>query len=138
MVIAGEAIATAAGCQLVASCDLAYAVKSAAFATPGVNIGLFCSTPMVALSRNTNKHSMEMLLTENMISSNKAVEIGLINRMINDEELKNFVLEKALEISKKSSLILQPEKKHFIIKLILIYQRPMIMLQMLWLKICLS
>ncbi|MBH90689.1 MAG: enoyl-CoA hydratase [Candidatus Marinimicrobia bacterium] len=107
-------VATAAGCQLVASCDLAYAAKSARFATPGVNIGLFCSTPMVALSRNvTNKHSMEMLLTGNMISSNKAAEIGLINRMINDEELKNFVLEKALEISKKSSLILKIGKEAF-------------------------
>ena len=69
--------ATAAGCQLVASCDLAYAGKSARFATPGVNIGLFCSTPMVALSRNvTNKNSMEMLLTGELISSENAEKIG--------------------------------------------------------------
>ncbi len=107
-------VATAAGCQLVASCDLAYAGKSARFATPGVNIGLFCSTPMVALSRNvTNKHSMEMLLTGSMISSIKAVEIGLINKMLNDEELNNFVLEKSMEISKKSSLILKIGKVAF-------------------------
>ncbi len=107
-------VATAAGCQLVASCDLAYASKSSKFATPGVNIGLFCSTPMVALSRNvTNKHSMEMLLTGSMISSVKAVEIGLINKMLNDEELNNFVLEKSMEISKKSSLTLKIGKEAF-------------------------
>ena len=65
-------VATAAGCQLVASCDLAMAADSALFATPGVNIGLFCSTPMVALSRNVaNKHAMEMLLTGDMVSARK-------------------------------------------------------------------
>ena len=107
-------VATAAGCQLVASCDLAYATKSARFATPGVNIGLFCSTPMVALSRNvTNKHSMEMLLTGSMISSTKAAEIGLINKMINDDELRMFVLDKALEISKKSAITLKIGKEAF-------------------------
>ena len=98
-------VATAAGCQLVASCDLAYATASSRFATPGVNIGLFCSTPMVALSRNiSNKHSMEMLLTGDFISSLKAAQIGLINESIKEEELETFVLNKALKIS--TSLIL--------------------------------
>ena len=73
-------IATAAGCQLVASCDLAIASDASKFATPGVNIGLFCSTPMVALSRNvSNKHAMEMLLTGDMLDSKRAEQIGLIN-----------------------------------------------------------
>ena len=97
-------IATAAGCQLVASCDLAYANKFAKFATPGVNIGLFCSTPMVALSRNlSNKHSMEMLLTGELISSEKAEKIGLINKAMNDSTLKKYTSNMALKISKKSS-----------------------------------
>jgi len=106
--------ATAAGCQLVASCDLAYASNSAKFATPGVNIGLFCSTPMVAISRNlTNKHSMEMLLTGELISSNKAAEIGLINDVVEATKLKDFVLDKAQKISKKSSLTLKIGKEAF-------------------------
>ena len=75
-------VATAAGCQLVASCDLATASESAQFATPGVNIGLFCSTPMVALSRNVNKkHAMEMLLTGDMIGAQKAKEMLLANKI---------------------------------------------------------
>ncbi len=78
-----QGIATAAGCQLVASCDLAVASTDARFATPGVNIGLFCSTPMVALSRNVpRKHTMEMLLTGEMIPPDEAVRIGLINRVV--------------------------------------------------------
>ena len=106
--------ATAAGCQLVASCDLAYASNSAKFATPGVNIGLFCSTPMVAISRNlTNKHSMEMLLTGELISSNKAAKIGLINDVVEATKLKNFVLNKAQKISKKSSVTLKIGKEAF-------------------------
>ena len=73
-------IATAAGCQLVASCDLAYASENSKFATPGVNIGLFCSTPMVALSRVVkSKHSMEMLLTGDFIDANKAKNIGPVS-----------------------------------------------------------
>jgi enoyl-CoA hydratase/carnithine racemase len=77
-----QGIATAAGCQLVASCDLAIAADTARFATPGVNIGLFCSTPMVALSRNVaRKHAMEMLLTGEMIDAAEARRIGLINRI---------------------------------------------------------
>ena len=107
-------IATAAGCQLVASCDLAYAGKSSKFATPGVNIGLFCSTPMVALSRNiTNKHSMEMLLTGDLISPDKAVEIGLINQAVKDESLQKTVLDVALKISKKSAMTLKIGKEAF-------------------------
>ena len=75
-----DGIATAAGCQLVATCDLAYSSNKARFATPGVNIGLFCSTPMVALSRNVSKKSaMEMLLTGELIDAEKAFKIGLIN-----------------------------------------------------------
>ena len=107
-------VATAAGCQLVASCDLAYANTSAKFATPGVNIGLFCSTPMVAISRNlSNKHSMEMLLTGELISSEKAATIGLINEVSQDDKLKNFVLNKAIKISKKSAVTLKIGKKAF-------------------------
>jgi len=110
--IAGTA--TAAGCQLVASCDLAYAGKSARFATPGVNIGLFCSTPMVALSRNvSNKNSMEMLLTGELISSEKAEKIGLINKVIDDSNLQSYTLKMALKISKKSSMTVKIGKKAF-------------------------
>lgn len=91
-------VATAAGCQLVASCDLAIASERSRFATPGVNIGLFCSTPMVALSRAvSHKHSMEMLLLGEMISAQRAYEIGLINWVVAEDELA----EHGLEIAKK-------------------------------------
>ena len=84
--------AYAAGCQLVASCDLAYSTKDALFATPGVNIGLFCSTPMVALSRLVkNKHAMEMLLTGDFIDTDKAKSIGLINNSFKEDELFNEI-----------------------------------------------
>ena len=107
-------VATAAGCQLVASCDLAYAAKSAQFATPGVNIGLFCSTPMVALSRNvSNKHSMEMLLGGDLISADKAEKIGLINKVMEESLLKEQTLEIAKKISKKSALTLKIGKEAF-------------------------
>ena len=83
VIAAVEGVATAAGCQLVASCDLAVAGQDACFATPGVNIGLFCSTPMVALSRNVpRKHAMEMLLLGEMIDSEEAQRIGLVNRVV--------------------------------------------------------
>lgn len=83
VVAAVQGVATAAGCQLVASCDLAIAASTAKFATPGVDIGLFCSTPMVALSRNiSSKHSMEMLLTGDMISADDACRMGLVNRVV--------------------------------------------------------
>lgn len=83
VIAAVESVATAAGCQLVASCDLAIAGAEARFATPGVNIGLFCSTPMIALSRNVaNKHAMEMLLTGEMIDAETAFRFGLVNRVV--------------------------------------------------------
>ena len=85
-----QGIATAAGCQLVASCDLAVASTAARFATPGVDIGLFCSTPMVALSRNVSrKAAMEMLLTGEMVEAEDARRIGLINRVVAPEILES-------------------------------------------------
>ncbi|MEC8712403.1 MAG: enoyl-CoA hydratase [Pseudomonadota bacterium] len=96
--------ATAAGCQLVASCDLAFAAESAGFATPGVHIGLFCSTPMVALSRSVaRKHAMEMLLTGDPCPAPRAAEIGLINRAVPDEDLTAEVMEAARKIAGKST-----------------------------------
>ena len=107
-------IATAAGCQLVATCDLAYASDKAYFATPGVNIGLFCSTPMVALSRVAkNKHSMEMLLTGDMIDSKKAKQIALINNYFDEKSLSYEVNLIAKKITSKSSLTLKIGKKAY-------------------------
>jgi enoyl-CoA hydratase/carnithine racemase len=107
-------IATAAGCQLVASCDLAYASESSKFATPGVNIGLFCSTPMVALSRVVNnKNSMEMLLTGDFINTDKAKSIGLINNYFSEDKLVNETRRMAVRIANKSSLTLKIGKKAF-------------------------
>ncbi|PKQ06331.1 MAG: enoyl-CoA hydratase [Alphaproteobacteria bacterium HGW-Alphaproteobacteria-11] len=107
-------IATAAGCQLVASCDLAVAADHAKFATPGVNIGLFCSTPMVALSRNVaRKHAMEMLLTGELISAARAVEIGLVNRAVPAEELDAAVAELARLIASKSAHTVSIGKRAF-------------------------
>ena len=107
-------VATAAGCQLVASCDLAYASSISRFATPGVNIGLFCSTPMVALSRVIkNKQAMEMLLTGDLINSDKAKEAGLINNVFQEENLNKEVNLMAKKISNKSSLTLKIGKKAF-------------------------
>jgi enoyl-CoA hydratase/carnithine racemase len=107
-------VATAAGCQLVASCDLAVAADHSRFATPGVNIGLFCSTPMVALSRNVSrKHAMEMLLTGEMIDARRAFEIGLVNRVVPTEELRSSVGELAKVIASKSPLTLKIGKEAF-------------------------
>ncbi|MEH6725281.1 MAG: enoyl-CoA hydratase [Hyphomicrobiales bacterium] len=107
-------IATAAGCQLVASCDLAVASQSAQFSTPGVHIGLFCSTPMVALSRNvSNKHAMEMLLTGDMIAASRAAEIGLINTVSSPEDLHQTVMDMARKIASKSSMTLAIGKRAF-------------------------
>ena len=107
-------VAAAAGCQLVACCDLAVAGKSARFITPGVNIGLFCSTPMVALSRNvSNKAAMEMLLTGEMVSADKAEHIGLINRVTDDTDLKQETTALAELIASKSSLTLKIGKEAF-------------------------
>jgi enoyl-CoA hydratase/carnithine racemase len=107
-------VATAAGCQLVASCDLAVAADSARFATPGVNIGLFCSTPMVALSRNVaSKHAMEMLLTGDMISAQKAQQIGLINQVCSAEELTEQSMAMAAKIAAKSTMTVAVGKRAF-------------------------
>ena len=109
-----KGIATAAGCQLVASCDLAYASEGSKFATPGVNIGLFCSTPMVALSRVVNnKHSMEMLLTGDFINADKAKSIGLINNYFSEDKLVNETKVMAIKIANKSSQTLKIGKKAF-------------------------
>ena len=114
IIAAIDGIATAAGCQLIASCDLAYASNKAKFATPGVNIGLFCSTPMVALSRSVRKKSaMEMLLTGELIDANKAYNIGLINNFFNPEQLMQKVFEQAEKISSKSMKTLKIGKKAF-------------------------
>ncbi len=109
-----HAIATAAGCQLVASCDLAVAARSAAFATPGVNIGLFCSTPLVALTRNVGrKRAMEMLLTGDSIDAETAAEFGLINRVVADDRLAAETLELATQIAEKSPLAIAIGKRAF-------------------------
>ncbi|MCC7167943.1 MAG: enoyl-CoA hydratase [Rhodospirillales bacterium] len=109
-----HATATAAGCQLVASCDLAVAARSATFATPGVNIGLFCSTPMVALSRaEAPKHALEMLLTGEAIDSETALRIGLVNRVVEDGALDPTVATLARTIASKSSATLRIGKEAF-------------------------
>ena len=106
--------AAAAGCQLVASCDLAFADDNATFATPGVNIGLFCSTPMVAVSRKINrKKMMEMLLLGDKIDSKTAVEHGLINRRVPGKFLNEAVSEVANKIASKSPLTLKIGKEAF-------------------------
>lgn len=107
-------IATAAGCQLVASCDLAVAAETARFATPGVNIGLFCSTPMVALSRAVQpKHAMEMLLLGEMISAQRAADIGLINWQVADAELEVFTRKIAAKIASQSRAVVKLGKQGF-------------------------
>ena len=106
--------AYAAGCQLVASCDLAYSEKNALFATPGVNIGLFCSTPMVAVSRKISRKSMmKMLLTGDPIKANFAKEIGLINDFYSKSKLDNQVLKIAKKIASKSNLTIKIGKQAF-------------------------
>lgn len=114
VIAAVQATATAAGCQLVASCDLAIASRSAQFATPGVNIGLFCSTPMVALSRNVSrKHAMEMLLTGEMISAEHAARIGLINHVVAPDTEREEALKLAKKITSKSALTVKIGKEAF-------------------------
>jgi enoyl-CoA hydratase/carnithine racemase len=106
--------ASAAGCQLVASCDLAVASSAAKFATPGVNIGLFCSTPMVALSRNVSrKHAMEMLLTGDLMPAEEARRIGLINRVVAPGSERNETLMLARQIAAKSALTVKIGKEAF-------------------------
>ena len=112
-----DGIATAAGCQLVASCDLALATNDSKFATPGVNIGLFCSTPMVALSRNVaKKHAMEMLLTGDMIDSKNAKAIGLINNHVSKDLLMEKTLSIANKIANKSAMTVKMGKQAFYIQ----------------------
>jgi enoyl-CoA hydratase/carnithine racemase len=114
VIAAVQGVATAAGCQLVASCDLAVASSSAKFATPGVNIGLFCSTPMVALSRNVaRKHAMEMLLTGDMISAEDAARMGLINRVAAPDTERDEALKLAKQIAGKPASTVKIGKEAF-------------------------
>jgi enoyl-CoA hydratase/carnithine racemase len=114
VIAAVHATATAAGCQLVASCDLAVASTAARFATPGVNIGLFCSTPMVALSRNVSrKHAMEMLLTGDLISAEEALRIGLVNRVVAPGSEREEALALARKIAAKSTHVVRIGKEAF-------------------------
>jgi enoyl-CoA hydratase/carnithine racemase len=109
-----QGVATAAGCQLVASCDLAVASSAARFATPGVNIGLFCSTPMVALSRNVGrKAAMEMLLTGDLIEAEEARRIGLVNRVVAPEILESEVMALASKIAAKPRATVKTGKEAF-------------------------
>jgi enoyl-CoA hydratase/carnithine racemase len=114
VIAAVQGVASAAGCQLVASCDLAVAASSATFATPGVDIGLFCSTPMVALSRNVSrKHAMEMLLTGAAINAEDAARIGLINRAVAAGSERDEALALAKLVASKSSYVLKIGKQAF-------------------------
>lgn len=107
-------IATAAGCQLVASCDLAVASEEARFATSGVNIGLFCSTPMVALSRNVpRKLAMEMLLLGDFISAKRAAELGLVNRVVPLSHVASATRDMARQIADKSPVAINVGKEAF-------------------------
>ncbi len=114
VVAAVQGIATAAGCQLVASCDLAVASEAAGFATPGVDIGLFCSTPMVALSRNIpRKQAMEMLLTGEPISATTAKNIGLVNRVVAAGTERDAAIALAQKVALKSSYTVKLGKEAF-------------------------
>ena len=109
-----QGIATAAGCQLVASCDLAVASEAAAFATPGVDIGLFCSTPMVALSRNVpRKQAMEMLLTGEPVSAATAQSIGLVNRVVPAGTERDAAIALAQKVALKSAYTVKLGKEAF-------------------------
>ncbi|HMN37467.1 MAG TPA: enoyl-CoA hydratase [Hyphomicrobium sp.] len=114
VIAAVSGVATAAGCQLVASCDLAVAAESATFATPGVNIGLFCSTPMVALSRNVpRKKAMEMLLLGEAMSADDAVQYGLVNRAVAPGDVLAEALAMARKIASKSKATIAIGKSAF-------------------------
>jgi enoyl-CoA hydratase/carnithine racemase len=107
-------IASAAGCQMVASCDLAIASETSLFAVPGVNIGLFCSTPMVALSRNVSrKHAMEMLLCGDMIDARRAEQIGLVNKVVALSRMDEAVDAVAKIIASKSTMTVAMGKAAF-------------------------
>ena len=114
VIAAVQGVASAAGCQLVASCDLAVAGAKAGFATPGVDIGLFCSTPMVALSRNVSrKHAMEMLLTGDTVSAEKAAAIGLVNEVVAAGQERARAIEFAMQFASKSSHVIGIGKAAF-------------------------
>src|SRR3954468_3424422 len=114
VVAAVQGVATAAGCQLVASCDLAVASDAATFATPGVDIGLFCSTPMVALSRNmARKHVMEMLLTGEPVSAAAARDMGLINRVVGAGTEREAAIALAQKVASKSAYTVKIGKAAF-------------------------
>jgi enoyl-CoA hydratase/carnithine racemase len=114
VIAAVEGIATAAGCQLVATCDLAVAATDARFSTPGVNIGLFCSTPMVALSRNVSrKRAMEMLLLGEMLDAAAAAEYGLVNRVVPAGRALEAALAMAMAIAAKSPATIAIGKEAF-------------------------
>jgi enoyl-CoA hydratase/carnithine racemase len=114
VIAAVHGIATAAGCQLVASCDLAVAGETAKFATPGVDIGLFCSTPMVALSRNVpRKHAIHMLMTGEPVSAPRALELGLVNSIVPPGGERDAAIALADRIAKKSAHTLKIGKEAF-------------------------
>jgi enoyl-CoA hydratase/carnithine racemase len=114
VIAAVQGVATAAGCQLVASCDLAVASSLAGFCTPGVDIGLFCSTPMVALTRNVaRKHAMDMLLTGDTVSAEHAARIGLINRVVSPGGEREEAVKLARKIAKKSAMAVRLGKEAF-------------------------
>jgi enoyl-CoA hydratase/carnithine racemase len=114
VIAAVRGVATAAGCQLVATCDLAIAAETARFATPGVRIGLFCSTPMVALSRNVGrKRALEMLLTGRPIDARTAADWGLVNRVVPEAELDAAALELAHQVAAASPLTVRIGKQAF-------------------------
>jgi enoyl-CoA hydratase/carnithine racemase len=114
VVAAVQGLATAAGCQLVATCDLAVASDKATFATPGIDIGLFCSTPMVALSRNVpRKHAMHMLLTGEAVSAQRAQDLGLVNSVVTTGQERQAAIDLAKKIALKSAYTLKIGKEAF-------------------------
>jgi enoyl-CoA hydratase/carnithine racemase len=114
VVAAVQSLATAAGCQLVATCDLAVASDKATFATPGIDIGLFCSTPMVALSRNIpRKHAMHMLLTGEAVSAQRAQDLGLVNSVVSAGQERQAAIDLAKKIALKSAYTLKVGKEAF-------------------------
>ncbi|MCX7308598.1 MAG: enoyl-CoA hydratase [Afipia sp.] len=114
VIAAVQGVATAAGCQLVASCDLAVASQKAEFGTPGIDIGLFCSTPMVAMSRNVpRKHAMHMLMTGDHVSAERARELGLVNTVVAAGTERDAAIALANRIAKKSAYTLKIGKEAF-------------------------
>jgi enoyl-CoA hydratase/carnithine racemase len=114
VIAAVQGVATAAGCQLVASCDLAVASDAARFATSGIDNGLFCSTPMVALSRNVSrKQAMEMLMTGEQISAQRAMEIGLVNHVVPAGHERDAAIALAQKIARKSAYAIKVGKQAF-------------------------